>query len=339
MQSWGGRVLCVRPVALLFTPALRYASKMQRSPVAPHSKALHTLLWLAWLLLLTAGCRMPPNARAAPATAIPPTPALVIAPIAAPVDADAITLVTWNLGMADAIEQSLAAQVAAFDGVDLWTFQETNRAGAAALLEAAAEAGEDADFAGVMGASGDAIPLLTLYDADRFTLIESYELDPINTTGRVRAPLVLHLRDSRSGAEFLLVNNHLYRTRASERHTQARLLNGWATTQTLPMIAAGDYNFDWDSQYGETRADRDAGYDLMTKFDRWQWLRPAEIVPTECSDTLPCTYDDVLDFIFVAADARTWPAESEIIVRPGDFPDDTTKSDHRPVMATFWLER
>ncbi len=287
--------------------------------------------------MLLSGCAAWPLEWPAPAQApVTPTAALVIAPIAAPDDPDAITLVTWNVGLADADAANIATQLAAFDGVDLWVLQETNRAGAASLLETAAEMGEAADFAAVLGASGAAIPLLTLYDADRFTLIESYELDPINTTGHVRAPLVLHLRDNRSATEFLLVNNHLYRTRATERHTQARLLNGWAVTQSLPMIAAGDYNFDLDREFGESKEDRDAGYDLMTRFDRWQWVRPETIVPTECGDSLPCTYDDVLDFVFVANDARAWPATSQIIVRPGDFPDDTTKSDHRPVMATFW---
>lgn len=297
---------------------------------------LSTCATVLWICALLAGCQGLPWVEAAPA-AIPPTPALVVSPISASDDPNAITLVTWNLGMDDADAQSLAAQVAAFDGVDLWTFQETNRAGAAALLEEAAEAGADADFKAVLGASGDAIPLLTLYDADRFALLESYEIDAINTTGRARAPLVLQLRDNRTGVNFLLVNNHLYRTRATERHTQARLLNGWAATQTLPMIAAGDYNFDWDLQQGETKTGRDAGYDLMTKQDRWAWVRPTQLVSTECSDILPCTYDDVLDFVFVAAGAQAWPAESEIIVRPGDFPDDTTRSDHRPVMATFGL--
>jgi endonuclease/exonuclease/phosphatase family metal-dependent hydrolase len=315
---------------------LRYASAMERRCTAPRNCTAPTAL-LVLLALLLAGCQslpLGPLPRAAPPS---PTPSFVTAPIVAPADPDAVTLVTWNLGMADADAQSLAAQIAAFAGVDLWALQETNRSGAAALLEAAAEAGENADFAAVLGESGDGIPLLTLYDADRFTLVEKYELDPINTTGRARAPLVLHLRDNRSGAEFLLVNNHLYRTRDAERHTQARLLNLWATTQTLPMLAAGDYNFDWDWQYGETQEERDAGYDAMTRFDRWQWVRPAQIVPTECSDTLPCTYDDVLDFIFVAGSARTWPAESTIIVRPGDFPDDSIKSDHRPVMGTFYM--
>jgi endonuclease/exonuclease/phosphatase (EEP) superfamily protein YafD len=300
------------------------------------------LLILPWLLVFVSACQgltlTPPRALGTPGATAPapaPTPALGIAPSAAPTDPNAITLVTWNLGMADANAQSLAAQIAAFEGVDLWTFQETNNAGARALLERAVEAGEDANFSAVLGASGDAIPLLTLYDADRFVLVESYELEPINTTGRARAPLVLHLRDTRTDAEFLLVNNHLYRTRDEERHTQARLLNLWATTQTLPLIAAGDYNFDWDWQYGESREDRDAGFDLMTALDRWVWVRPSAIVPTQCGETLPCRYDDVLDFVFAGQGARTWPAAGQIIVRPNDFPDDATKSDHRPVMVTF----
>ncbi len=302
-------------------------------------RARRHLMPVAWLVawLLLAGCGGTTLLLPLRATSLPPTvtPSLAATIVIAPEDADAITLVTWNLGLGDADAETLAAQVAAFEGVDLWAFQESARTGVSALLEEAAAAGETGHFAGVLGQSGDGIPLLTLYDANRFTLLESYELDPINTTGRARAPLVLHLRDNLTNGEFLLVNNHLYRTRNEERHKQARLLNGWAATQTLPIIAAGDYNFDWDWQRGDAKASRDAGYDLMIAKDRWMWVRPATIVPTECSDFLPCTYDDVLDFVFVANGAQAWPAASEIVVRPGDFPDDTLKSDHRPVMATF----
>jgi hypothetical protein len=45
--------------------------------------------------------------------------------------------------------------------------------------------------------------------------------------------------------------------------------------------------------------------------------------------------DSLLDFVFVANGARSWAAESRVIVRPGDFPDDETTSDHRPVEATL----
>ena len=126
--------------------------------------------------------------------------------------------------------------------------------------------------------------------------------------------------------------NHLYRSREGERHKQARLLNEWVAVQTLPVIAVGDYNFDWSIANGEQK--HDAGYDLMTANGRWLWVKPDTLTTTQCSGW-PCRYNSVLDFVFAAGSAQTWRAESTIVVEPGDFPADNTKSDHRPVIATF----
>jgi hypothetical protein len=43
----------------------------------------------------------------------------------------------------------------------------------------------------------------------------------------------------------------------------------------------------------------------------------------------------VLDFVFVTGPAKGWLASSEIVVVNGDFPDDETTSDHRPIVATL----
>ena len=173
---------------------------------------------------------------------------------------------------------------------------------------------------------------MALYDDTRFDLLDWHEIDAINTTGNARAPLVLHLRDTTSGVEFLFMVNHLYRTRDAERYKQAQMLNEWAEQQTLPVIAVGDYNFDRAVKGG---GEHDQGYDLMTADGAWKWVRPARLVTTQCSGW-PCRYNSVLDFVFTAGPAQKWPAESEIVVVPGDFPDDTAKSDHRPVLARFW---
>jgi len=74
----------------------------------------------------------------------------------------------------------------------------------------------------------------------------------INVGGNVRAPLVAQLRLKPAGPEFLFMVNHLYRSNTEWRHEQARLLNAWARSQTLPVIAVGDYNFDWDVSNGDT---------------------------------------------------------------------------------------
>jgi len=126
--------------------------------------------------------------------------------------------------------------------------------------------------------------------------------------------------------------NHLYRSDDEARHTQAQLLNEWAAEQTLPAISVGDFNFDWNIYTDE----HDKGYDFLTAGGRFVWVRPVPLATTQCSGW-PCTFESVLDFVFVAGPARQWPAVSDIIVVDGDFPDDETTSDHRPVMAVITL--
>lgn len=241
-----------------------------------------------------------------------------------------LTVMSWNVesGGADAV--TIVGQIAAFDGVDLWGLSEVNGDADALLYETGAEVGEDATFARVTGTTGGADRLVVLYDDDRFDLLGSDELEEINVGGNVRASLVVTLEETASGLQFLFMVNHLYRTNEDGRHTQATLLNEWAVAQSLPVIAVGDYNFDWDVA---TEA-HDLGYDLMTTDGVWEWIKPAILVTTQCSGW-PCRFNSVLDFVFVAGPARDWQATSEIIVRDGDFPDDMMTSDHRPVMAVF----
>lgn len=239
-----------------------------------------------------------------------------------------LTVAGWNVESGDADARVIAARLGEFQGVDLWGLSEVNDAADARLFEAGVEQGEAADFTRILGSSGGGDRLLLLYDEDRFDLVRQGELDAINVRGNVRAPLYAHLRDTATGAEFIFMVNHLYRSDDAARRRQAAALNDWAETQSLPIIAVGDYNFDWSVEGGER--DHDPGYDAFTAGGVWKWVRPARLVSTQDS-----RYDDVLDFVFTANGAQEWRAHSEIVVAPGDFPDDATTSDHRPVLATL----
>jgi len=269
----------------------------------------------------------------APAPSLPPTATASRLPTAIPSQPRApIRVATWNIGLDRADLTVIADRIEAFDGIDLWGLQEVNNRSAPPILAAAAADGENAEFAAIQGKAGDGLHLVALYNTDRYALLDWWELAAINTTGNVRPSLVLHLREKHSDLEFLFMVNHLYRSREGERHKQARLLNEWVAVQTLPVIAVGDYNFDWSIANGEQK--HDAGYDLMTANGRWLWVKPDTLTTTQCSGW-PCRYNSVLDFVFAAGSAQTWRAESTIVVEPGDFPADNTKSDHRPVIATF----
>ncbi|MFH1416850.1 MAG: endonuclease/exonuclease/phosphatase family protein [Planctomycetota bacterium] len=243
-----------------------------------------------------------------------------------------LTVVGYNVESGGAQAAVVAERIAAIDGCDLWGFSEVQNESWARTFEEAAAVGEgdNADFDYLLGSTGGADKLAIVYDRNRFELIEQFEVNEINVGGRVRAPLVARLRDGHSGQEFFFMVNHLYRSKASQRRLQATLLNRWAQSQALPIIAVGDYNFDWSVPNGD--ADHDEGFDELVGGDVFAWIRPPEpLVRSQCSTQ----YNSVLDFVFVAGAAQAWNGVSEIVVAEGDCPDDNTTSDHRPVRATF----
>ena len=147
--------------------------------------------------------------------------------------------------------------------------------------------------------------------------------------GNHRAPLVAELQEVPSNRNLLFVVNHLARGNAALRRQQASQLNDWVRTQTLPVIAVGDYNFDWEVDGGDQ--DHDPGYDNMTRGDAWIWVRPATLIKTQCSPN----FNSVLDFIFVNSAAQGWSGTSEIVVEPRDCDASPLTSDHRPLVGTF----
>jgi hypothetical protein len=248
---------------------------------------------------------------------------------ATPTSGDPITLVSWNVESGGALQNVVADRLASFEDVDVWGLSEVSAVDAEAY-ELGAEEGEGADYDSLLGNTGRADRLLLLWNATRFERVNDGELLTIGESGR--APLWVQLRERSSRQEFIVMVNHLHRSNDGIRHRQATALNTWATQQTLPVVALGDYNFDWNLPNGD--ADHDQGYDNLTVNGVWEWVRPAELVTTQCSGW-PCSYNSVLDFIFVAGPAREWNVTSEIVVTEGDFPDDYTTPDHRPVMAVI----
>ncbi len=213
--------------------------------------------------------------------------------------------------------------------------------------------GVETDF--VTSASGgyrDADSLVLAVDASRFAIEDVAEIhryagiaanlnvddenSPEHGTVRARSPLTAKLRDKASGGVFWLVVVHLARGEEALRADQARMLVKWAKDRKEPLIAAGDFNFDWD--FYTKRGN--AGFDAMVQENVWTWLVPDPLIDSNWAaardnpkrDQFP---DSILDFVFVANGANAWKGVSEVIVRPGDFPDDETTSDHRPIVATF----
>lgn len=239
-----------------------------------------------------------------------------------------LRVVGWNLESGDANPRLLARRVADEEKVDIWGFSEVEGRRVAREMEIAAEVGENSDYKTILGTTGGEDRLAIVYNSARLELEDVEELPRINVGGRVRAPLVATFKGRETGTRFMFMVNHLYRGDADGRHNQATLLNEWARDQTLPVIAVGDYNFDWHYQTGETN--HDLGYDNLVKDAVFLWVRPEILIPTNASN-----HKSVLDFVFVHGDATGWEFESTILAVDGDFPDDARKSDHRPVAAVF----
>lgn len=246
-----------------------------------------------------------------------------------------LTVVGFNVESGGADISVLRKQVADMQGVDLWGFAEVDSEEWARELDKGAEEGENAAFDVVLGASGQRDRLAIAFNTDRFELVRKFELGEINIEGKVRAPLVIQIKDrEHGGLEYLFMVNHLYRGSEAGRHKQGELLNAWIRTQTLPVIAVGDYNFDYLVEGGDA-GQRDKGFDNMTKDSVWTWVRPSILETTSApSKRRPGA---VLDFVFAGSGAEKWPASSEIVKLPDEFSDRDKTSDHRPVLATFDL--
>ncbi len=248
-----------------------------------------------------------------------------------------LTVIGFNVESGGADPEVIAKRhLGPLSDVDIWGFSEVQSSSWLTHLERGAAAGESGDFRSILGTTGGGDRLAIVYDSDLLEPLRHEELTDLSMGGRVRATLVAQFKVRATAVEFLFAVNHLYRSDEAARHEQARLLNAWVQTQTLPIIAVGDYNFDYDVTRGDIGS-RDVGFDLMIANAAFTWVRPEVVVATFCSTR----YDSVLDFIFVANAATAWTVESSEILfaapEAAYCPDDDTTSDHRPVAATFRL--
>lgn len=242
--------------------------------------------------------------------------------------AQTLTVVSWNVESGGSNDQTIRQRIASFQGVDLWGLSEVAGPSSAGVFEAGAEEGENANFDKIVSTTGGGDRLAIIFNARRFRLVRSQELSHINQ-GNHRAPLVAELQEISTNRNFLFMVNHLARGNESLRHRQATQLNEWVRTQTLPVIAVGDYNFDWEVNGGDQNHDR--GYDNMINAGSWTWVRPVTLIKSQCSPQ----FNSVLDFVFVNVAAQAWSGSSQILVEPNDCVASPLTSDHRPVVGTF----
>ena len=159
--------------------------------------------------------------------------------------AQTLSVVSWNVESGGSDDQIIRHRIGSFQAIDVWGLSEVASPASAGVFETGAEEGEDANFDKVVGPTGGGDRLAIIYNAVRFRLIRSEELTNINQ-GNPRATLLAELQDISANRNILFVVNHLARGNSELRRRQARQFNEWVRNQTLPVIAVGDYNFDWE---------------------------------------------------------------------------------------------
>lgn len=170
---------------------------------------------------------------------------------------------------------------------------------------------------------------------DKFSLIESKEMKEVSgfifDDGHHRVPLYVKLKDLANSQEVVFLMNHLARGNKNFRQEQASTLREWARTKSIPIVAIGDYNLDFE--FATEKGNK--AFDEFMKDNVWLWVRPEPLVDTNWSDRdgdgVDNYIDSLLDFSFLSGAAKTWKASSRVIVRENDFPDTEKTSDHRPV--------
>ena len=145
----------------------------------------------------------------------------------------------------------------------------------------------------------------------------------------VPRPLRLLYFIESSGEEFIFMVNHLARGDANLRQRQASGLKSWAESQTLPIVAVGDYNFDYDIDEGLGNP----AFDSLQVDNVWAWIRPERLNKTQFSSR----FYSVLDFIFIANEPPNCTVDSSILTNGFPSQDDGRRSDHRPVEARILI--
>lgn len=173
------------------------------------------------------------------------------------------------------------------------------------------------------------------FSKDKFSMIEFEEMKEVSgfifDDGHHRVPLYVRLKDLANSQEVVFLMNHLARGNKYFRQEQASTLREWARTKSIPIIAIGDYNLDFD--FATEKGNK--AFDEFMKDEVWLWVRPEPLVDTNWSDRdgdgVDNYIDSLLDFSFLGGRAKAWEASSRVIVRENDFPDTEKTSDHRPV--------
>ncbi|MCC9602879.1 hypothetical protein LOC67_20205 [Stieleria sp. JC731] len=245
-------------------------------------------------------------------------------------DSKTISILAWNVESDGNDPSVIAEQLNAFNGYDIFCLQEVRAENFDRYTAALGR-----QFQSINGRTGRSDRLQISFDSERFELLETKELmehrDFILNNGTHRSPLYVRLQDRVTGIQFIVMTNHLARGNAELRKQQAIGLREWGRDQNVGVINIGDFNMDYDFA---TERGNSAFLEIF-RDNIFSWAKPVEFIDTNWADrdgdgkdNYP---DSMLDFAFVPGPAKDRNPVCRVIVRDGDFSDDDSTSDHRPI--------
>jgi len=251
-------------------------------------------------------------------------------PVDSPENKNTLSILAWNVESGGADSKVIAKRLARLDEFDIVCLSEVHPDDFIAYQNS-----RGSDFDTVTSQSGNEDRLQIIYNKNRFELLEKIELarhgDYVLNNGGHRSPTAVRLKDRVSGKSFIVMVNHLARGNAEFRKTQAIGLREWARDQDMGVINVGDFNMDYVFATGKGND----GLDEILRDNVWKWVEPESWIDSNWWDPEADGVDNyegsLLDFVFVSGPAKTWAPKCEVIVESGDFPDDKTTSDHRPI--------
>ena len=245
------------------------------------------------------------------------------------------TVVSWNVDSGDADPHVISLRVAQMRGVDLWGLTEVRDDRWADLLKKAAQENQSGPVVPLFSPTGGSGRSLILYDAAQFELLQYFELGWENQSWHrpdavLRPALIAQLRHRPTNQEFFFMVNRFLPQWAA---LQAVKVNDWAARQTIPVIAVGSYYFQYCLGPQAVQCDGQKGLKVMAYDGAFQWVKPENPISTFDHEA-----NTIEDFVFLANAVGKLYAQSTILVEPGDFPDDASTSDHRPLRTTFTVQ-
>jgi predicted extracellular nuclease len=192
--------------------------------------------------------------------------------------AEELRFLAWNVESDGNNPDVIVHQLHELSGYDIVGLTEVKSSSIKKYVDALSASGNT--YLSVNTATGGSDRIVLTYNTKRLQLLSGYEMHRfgdwlLNSQGddgrwRHRSPLVGYFRDRESGVDFLVTVNHLARGNENIRRRQAVGLRKWAEAQSVPMVAIGDYNFD----YNFLDKAGNKAFQLFTKEDMWKWLRP-----------------------------------------------------------------